>query len=58
MDLRIGDALLLPGPRERLRVLGSEPDFPVLAEEAQETSPLTLVVLIVVLLVLPIVWPF
>jgi di/tricarboxylate transporter len=34
--LRFGDALLLHGPRERLRVLGSEPDIIVLAADAQE----------------------
>jgi len=38
MSLRFGDALLLYGPRERLRMLGSEPDFLVLTEEAQEAS--------------------
>ncbi len=36
MPLRFGDALLLYGPRERLRMLGSEHDFLVLTEEAQE----------------------
>ncbi|MFN2115199.1 MAG: SLC13 family permease [Anaerolineae bacterium] len=36
MELRFGDALLLHGRRERLRLLGSEPDFLVLTEEAQE----------------------
>ncbi len=35
--LRFGDALLLYGPRKRLRMLGGEPDFLVLTEEAQET---------------------
>jgi di/tricarboxylate transporter len=34
--LRFGDALLLHGPREKLKLLGSEPDFLVLTEEAQE----------------------
>ena len=34
--LRFGDALLLHGPRKKLRVLGSEPDFIVLTEAAQE----------------------
>ncbi|MDH3255796.1 MAG: SLC13 family permease, partial [Acidobacteriota bacterium] len=33
MALRLGDALLLHGPREKLTVLGSEPDFLVLSEE-------------------------
>jgi di/tricarboxylate transporter len=35
MPLRLGDALLLHGPREKLKVLGSEADFLVLTEEAQ-----------------------
>ena len=39
MTLRFGDALLLYGPRQRLRMLGSEPDFLVLTEEAQEAPP-------------------
>ena len=36
MVLQFGDGLLLHGPRERLKVLGSEPDFLVLTQEAQE----------------------
>jgi di/tricarboxylate transporter len=36
LPLQFGDALLLYGPREKLKVLGSEPDFLVLTEEAQE----------------------
>jgi di/tricarboxylate transporter len=36
MALRLGDALLLHGPRERLKVLGADPEFLVLTEEAQE----------------------
>ena len=36
MDLDFGDALLLHGPREKLRVLGQEPDFIVLTQSAQE----------------------
>lgn len=36
MALRFGDALLLYGPRERLNILGREPDFLVLRGEAQE----------------------
>ena len=35
--LKFGDAMLLFGPREKLRVLGQEPDFIVLTETAQET---------------------
>ena len=34
--LRFGDALLLLGPKEKLKMLGSEPDFIVLTETAQE----------------------
>ncbi len=40
IPLKFGDALLLYGPRERINVLGSEPDFLLLAEEAQETPRL------------------
>jgi di/tricarboxylate transporter len=40
MALRFGDALLLYGPRDKLKVLGSEPDFLVLTEEAQEAPKL------------------
>jgi di/tricarboxylate transporter len=36
MALRFGDALLLLGPRDKLRVLGHEPDFIVLTGTAQE----------------------
>jgi di/tricarboxylate transporter len=36
MALRFGDALLLLGPRDKLRMLGHEPDFIVLTETAQE----------------------
>ena len=39
--LKFGDALLLYGPRDRLRVLGTEPDFLVLTQEAQEEPRLT-----------------
>jgi di/tricarboxylate transporter len=40
MALDFGDALLLYGPRDRLRVLGREPDFIVLTESAQEAPRL------------------
>ncbi len=40
MALRLGDGLLLYGPHEKLRVLGSEPDFLVLTEAAQEAPRL------------------
>ncbi len=33
--LQFGDALLLQGPREKIRLLASEPDFVVLSEAAQ-----------------------
>jgi di/tricarboxylate transporter len=36
VPLRFGDALLLHGPREKLKMLGGEPDFLVLTEAAQE----------------------
>lgn len=38
MPLRFGDALLLYGSREKLNILGSEPDFVVLTEAAQEAA--------------------
>jgi di/tricarboxylate transporter len=38
--LKFGDALLLHGPRQKLKLLGSEPDFLVLTVEAQE-APLS-----------------
>ena len=37
MALRFGDGLLLYGPREKVKVLSSEPDFLVLTETDQET---------------------
>ena len=40
LPLRFGDALLLYGPRSRINVLGGEPDFLVLTEEAQEAPRL------------------
>jgi di/tricarboxylate transporter len=54
MALRFGDALLLYGPHERLRVLGEEPDFLVLTEAAQEAprlnkAPLALLIMAAVL---------
>jgi di/tricarboxylate transporter len=52
--LRFGDALLLYGPRERLRMLGTERDFLVLTEAAQEAprlnkAPLALLIMAAVL---------
>ena len=40
MALRFGDAFLLYGSREKLKLLGSEPDFLVLSEETQEAPHL------------------
>lgn len=55
MNLQFGDALLLYGPRERMRLLGSEPDFLVLTQEAQEPVrqekiPLAVGVMVLVLI--------
>ena len=55
MKLRFGDAMLLFGPRPRLRMMGREPDFVVLEEEAQqpprlEKAPLALGIMALVLL--------
>ena len=58
MALRFGDALLLHGARERIQLLGSEPDFLVLTEEAQEaprTNKALLAVLIMVVVLLPVI---
>lgn len=58
MALRFGDALLLYGPRDRLRVLGSEPDFLVLTEAAQMVPRLDkapLAVLIMGMVLLPVI---
>jgi di/tricarboxylate transporter len=54
MALRFGDALLLYGSRERVRMLGEEPDFLVLTEAAQEAprlnkAPLALLTMAAVL---------
>lgn len=53
--LHFGDALLLYGSREKIKMLGSEPDFLVLTEAAQETprwhkAPLATLVMAVVIL--------
>ncbi|MFC1922668.1 SLC13 family permease [Chloroflexota bacterium] len=58
MALRFGDALLLHGARERIKLLGSEPDFLVLTEEAQEaprSNKALLAVLIMVVVLLPVI---
>jgi di/tricarboxylate transporter len=58
MDLRFGDALLLYGPREKAKLLGSEPDFIVLAEESQEVPRLNkapTAVIIMALVLIPVI---
>ena len=55
MELRFGDALLLYGSREKIRILGSEPDFLVLTEAAQEApllekAPIAILIMALVLL--------
>lgn len=55
LELRFGDALLLFGQREKLKVLGRDPDFLVLLEEAKEPprlekAPLALGIMALVLL--------
>jgi len=52
--LRFGDALLLYGPRNRLRLLGEEPDFLVLTEDAQEApilekAPIAILIMVAIL---------
>jgi di/tricarboxylate transporter len=61
MALRFGDALLLYGPRERLQVLGAEPDFLVLTEAAQEAprlskAPIALLIMAAVLVPVILGW--
>lgn len=58
MALRLGDALLLHGPRERLRVLGADPEFLVLTEAAQEpprSKKAPIAVGIMVLVLVPVI---
>jgi di/tricarboxylate transporter len=61
MALRFGDALLLYGPRERLRMLGEERDFLVLTEAAQEAprlnrAPVALLIMAAVLVPVILDW--
>jgi di/tricarboxylate transporter len=61
MALRLGDALLLYGSYERLKVLGSEPDFLVLTEGAQapprlERAPWAVGIMAAVLLPVILGW--
>lgn len=58
ISLRFGDALLLYGPRDKFKMLGSEPDFLVLTEEAQEAprrNKTLISVLIMVAVLLPVI---
>jgi di/tricarboxylate transporter len=59
MALRFGDALLLHGARQRIRLLGSDQDFLVLTEEAQEaprTNKALLAVLIMAIVLIPVIF--
>lgn len=61
MPLEFGDALLLYGPRDRLMMLGQEPDFLVLTQAAQEVprtrkAPVALLVMAGVLLTVVLGW--
>lgn len=61
MALHLGDALLLYGRREKLQLLGSEPDFLVLTEEAQavprlERAPWAVGIMVAVLLPVILGW--
>jgi di/tricarboxylate transporter len=57
MALQFGDALLLYGAREKLRLLAGEPDFLILTEAAQEvprSSKAPLAVLVMGAVILPV----
>ncbi len=61
LPLRFGDALLVHGPREKVRLLGTEPDFLVLTQEAQapvrrEKAPVAAIVMAAVLLPVLLGW--
>jgi di/tricarboxylate transporter len=58
MELRFGDALLLLGPKAKLRLLGLEPDMIVLTGTAQEelrTEKMKLSILIMMAVLLPVI---
>ena len=58
MDLRFGDAILLLGPRDKLQLLGREPDFVVLTEMAQEEvrlEKMKISVLLMVAVLFPVI---
>jgi di/tricarboxylate transporter len=55
MELRFGDAVLVFGPRDRLKLIAREPDFLVLSESVQEPprielAPLSVAILLAMLL--------
>lgn len=57
--LRLGDGILLHGPWERMKVLGSEPDFVVLTARAEEPPRLKkapLAVLAMAVFVVPVIF--
>jgi di/tricarboxylate transporter len=61
MALRVGDALLLYGPREKFALVGGEPDFVVLTEAAQSVpiyrkAKISLAVMAAVLLPVMLGW--
>lgn len=61
MALEFGDALLLYGPRAGLKVLGADPEFLVLTEEAQEPprrnkAPIALAIMAAVLVPVILGW--
>jgi di/tricarboxylate transporter len=61
MQIKMGDAFLLFGPRRKLRLFGSIPDFLVLSEEAQltpRTSKAPLAILIMALVLIPAIFNF
>jgi di/tricarboxylate transporter len=58
MALRFGDAFLLYGSRDRIQLLGTDPDFLVLTEKAQEaprTNKALLAVLIMAIVLIPVI---
>jgi len=61
MDLRLGDALLLYGTRDKFRLLGSDPNFVVLTEADQEEprikkAPVAVGIMVAVLATVLIGW--
>jgi di/tricarboxylate transporter len=59
--LNFGDGLLVYGPRQKLNVLGSEPDFLMLTEAAQETprfnkAPVALLIMAAVIVPVILGW--